>query len=55
MFSTMPQPVYHGDKELPALFDKKILVLPEIKPDYTIHNLLTTAHTMDWKSAKQAW
>jgi hypothetical protein len=55
MFSTIPQPVYHWGKELLALFDKKILVLPEIKPDYTTHNLATTAHTMDWQSAKQGW
>jgi len=47
MFSTMPQPVYRLRKELPALFDKKILVLPEIKPDYTTHNLATTARTID--------
>ena len=51
----MPQPVYNGGKELPARFDKKILVLPKIKPDYTIHNLLQTAHTMGWQSAKQGW
>jgi len=49
---------HHAAASLPlgqrasSILDKKILVLPEIKPDYTTHNL---AHTMDWQSAKQGW